>query len=103
MPAPDRARAPINQPGWSPLHYAAAGPEPKIVALLLERGAIVDAEAPNRSTPLMMAAGYGKEESVRGCCSRAVPIPSAPTTETSRLPSWRAARAATGLPALIGG
>ena len=57
--------APINQSGWSPLHYAAAGPEPKIVALLLERGAVVDAEAPNRSTPLMMAAGYGKEESVR--------------------------------------
>ena len=57
--------APVNQPGWSPLHYAASGPEPKIVALLLERGAVVDAEAPNRNTPLMMAAGYGKEESVR--------------------------------------
>jgi ankyrin repeat protein len=57
--------APVNQPGWSPLHYAATGPEPKIVQLLLERGAIVDAESPNRTTPLMMAARYGKEESVK--------------------------------------
>jgi len=57
--------APVNQPGWSPLHYAATGPEPKIVQLLLERGATVDAESPNRTTPLMMAARYGKEESVK--------------------------------------
>lgn len=57
--------APVNQAGWSPLHYAATGPEPKIVQLLLERGAIVDAESPNRSTPLMMAARYGKEDSVK--------------------------------------
>ncbi len=57
--------APVNQPGWSPLHYAATGPEPKIVQLLLERGATVDAESPDRTTPLMMAARYGKEESVK--------------------------------------
>ncbi len=57
--------APVNKAGWSPLHYAATGPEPKIVQLLLERGAVVDAESPNRSTPLMMAARYGKEESVK--------------------------------------
>lgn len=56
--------APVNQPGWAPLHYAATGPEPKIVRLLLERGAVVDAESPNRTTPLMMAARYGKEDSV---------------------------------------
>ena len=24
--------APVNKPGWSPLHYAATGPDPKIVA-----------------------------------------------------------------------
>jgi hypothetical protein len=57
--------APVNKSGWSPLHYAATGPEPKIVQLLLERGAVVDAESPNRTTPLMMAARYGKEDSVR--------------------------------------
>jgi ankyrin repeat protein len=57
--------APVNQPGWSPLHYAATGPEPKIVRVLLERGAVVDAESPNRNTPLMMAARYGKEDSVK--------------------------------------
>ncbi len=56
--------APVNQAGWTPLHYAATGPEPRIVRLLLERGAVVDAESPNRTTPLMMAARYGKEDSV---------------------------------------
>jgi ankyrin repeat protein len=57
--------APLDKPGWSPLHYAASGPEPRIVGLLLERGARVDAESPDRTTPLMMAARYGKEESVK--------------------------------------
>lgn len=51
--------AAVNRSGWSPLHYAASGPEPKVVALLLARGANVDALSPNGSTPLMMAAGYG--------------------------------------------
>lgn len=53
-----------HQEGWSPIHYAATGPEPKIVALLLDRGAPIEAKSPNRSTPLMMAAGYGAEASV---------------------------------------
>lgn len=57
--------APIDKPGWTPLHYAASGSDPSIVKLLLDRGASVDALAPNRNTPLMMAAGYGKEDSVR--------------------------------------
>ena len=57
--------AAVNRPGWAPLHYAASGPEPKVVALLLERGAVVDAPSPNRSTALMMAARYGSEDSVR--------------------------------------
>jgi uncharacterized protein len=56
--------AAVHQPGWSPLHYAATGPEPKIVAMLLDRGAPVDARAPNGSTPLMMAAQYGSETTV---------------------------------------
>ena len=57
--------AKVNQPGWSALHYAATGPEPKIVQLLIERGAEIDAASPNGSTPLMMAAQYGSEDSVR--------------------------------------
>lgn len=56
--------AQVNRPGWSPLHYAATGPEPTVVKLLLDRGAAIDAESPNRSTPLMMAAQYGSEASV---------------------------------------
>jgi len=57
--------AQVNQSGWAPLHYAATGPEPKIVQLLLERGAEIDAPSPNGTTPLMMAAQYGSEDSVR--------------------------------------
>jgi ankyrin repeat protein len=56
--------ASISQDGWNPLHYAATGPEPKIVALLLERGAPIEARSPNGTTALMMAAGYGNEQSV---------------------------------------
>lgn len=56
--------AAINRAGWTPLHYAASGPEPKLVALLLERGALVDASSPNRTTAVMMAARYGPDESV---------------------------------------
>ena len=57
--------AAVNRPGWTPLHYAASGPEPKVLALLLDRGAVVDAPSPNRTTALMMAARYGSEDSVR--------------------------------------
>lgn len=56
--------AQINRSGWTPLHYAASGPEPKVVAYLLDRAAAIDAAAPNGSTALMMAARYGNEESV---------------------------------------
>ena len=56
--------ASISQAGWNPLHYAASGPEPKIVALLLQRGAPIEARSPNGTTALMMAAGYGNEQSV---------------------------------------
>jgi ankyrin repeat protein len=54
--------AQIERQGWTPLHYAASGPEPKAVALLLDRGAAIDAPSPNRSTPVMMAARYGSED-----------------------------------------
>lgn len=54
----------IHKPGWSPIHYGATGPNTEVVALLLDRGAPINAESPNRSTPLMMAARYGTEASV---------------------------------------
>jgi ankyrin repeat protein len=53
--------AAVNRPGWTPLHYAATGPEAQAVALLLEQGAEVDAPSPNRTTPLMMACRYGTD------------------------------------------
>jgi ankyrin repeat protein len=56
--------AQVERPGWTPLHYAATGPEPRAVALLLDRGAAIDAPSPNHTTPLMMAARYGEEASV---------------------------------------
>jgi len=55
------AGAALNRPGWTPLHYAASGLDAALVGDLLERGADVNAESPNRSTPLMMAARYGAE------------------------------------------
>lgn len=56
--------AAIEREGWTPLHYAASGPQPSTVAWLLERGAHVDSRSPNGTTPLMMAARYGSEDSV---------------------------------------
>lgn len=63
-----RRGAQVNRPGWTPLHYAATGKSDQAVAitrLLLEHHAYIDAESPNRSTPLMMAARYGRAEVVR--------------------------------------
>ena len=51
--------AQVNREGWTPLHYAASGNEQAAVVLLLERGAQLDARAPNGNTPLMLAAGFG--------------------------------------------
>ncbi len=56
--------AKVNKDGWTPLHYAATGPEPKIVSLLLARGAELEAESPNKNTALMMAVRFGPEASV---------------------------------------
>lgn len=56
--------AAINREGWTPLLYAASGGGTDVVRWLLDQGAAIDAPAPNRSTPLMMAARYGASESV---------------------------------------
>jgi ankyrin repeat protein len=57
--------AKVQKPGWSPVHYAATGPSTELLAMLLDRGAEINALAPNRNTPLMMAARYGPEDSVK--------------------------------------
>jgi uncharacterized protein len=62
--------AQINRDGWAPLHYAASGPEPKVVAMLLDDGARINAPSPNRTTPLMMAARYGPEDATTLLISR---------------------------------
>ncbi len=61
-------KAEVNKPGWAPLHYAAANAEPvglDLVRLLLEHHAYIDAESPNKTTPLMMAARYGSPQVVQ--------------------------------------
>ena len=56
--------AEINRPGWTALHYAAASGSLPIVRNLLEHSAYIDAESPNKTTPLMMAARAGHEKVV---------------------------------------
>lgn len=51
--------AEVNKPGWTPLHYAAAIGNNEIVRMLLDKAAYIDAESPNKTTPLMMAARGG--------------------------------------------
>ncbi|MFL6719631.1 MAG: ankyrin repeat domain-containing protein [Burkholderiaceae bacterium] len=48
-----------NQTGWAALHYAAAVGNNQIVQLLLDHYAYIDAESPNQTTPIMMAARGG--------------------------------------------
>ncbi|MDY7572904.1 ankyrin repeat domain-containing protein [Actimicrobium sp. CCI2.3] len=52
-------KAEVNRPGWTALHYAAAVGANDIVQLLLDRYAYIDAESPNKTTPIMMAARSG--------------------------------------------
>jgi ankyrin repeat protein len=55
----------VNKPGWAPLHYAATGGHLEILQLLLDNYAFIDAESPNGTTPLMMAAMYGSTAAVK--------------------------------------
>lgn len=57
--------AQINRPGWTALHYAAASGSTAIIRRLLDEAAFIDAESPNRTTPLMMAARGGHVEAVQ--------------------------------------
>jgi len=57
--------ADVNKTGWTPLHYAATQGDVAVIQLLLDESAYIDAESPNGSTPLMMAAMYGTPESAK--------------------------------------
>jgi len=57
--------ADVNKTGWAPLHYAATKGHVNVIRILLEHHAYIDAESPNKSTPLMMAAMYGSPEAVK--------------------------------------
>ena len=57
--------ADVNKPGWAPLHYAATHGHLAVMQLLIEENAYLDAESPNGSTPLMMAAHYGTPSAVK--------------------------------------
>ncbi|MEJ6023251.1 ankyrin repeat domain-containing protein [Ramlibacter sp. PS4R-6] len=57
--------ADVVKTGWTPLHYAATNGHIPVMELLIEEHAYIDAEAPNGTTPLMMAAMYGTPAAVR--------------------------------------
>lgn len=57
--------AEINRPGWTALHYASAVGNLHIMGKLLEHSAYIDAESPNKTTPLMMAARAGHQQGVQ--------------------------------------
>ncbi|MFT7773650.1 ankyrin repeat domain-containing protein [Roseateles sp.] len=56
--------AAINRQGWTPLHYACAGPDNGVAAFLIAQGAEINARSENGTTPLMMAARYGNSDLV---------------------------------------
>lgn len=56
--------AKAQRAGWAPIHYAASGPSTELTKLLLDRGASVDAESPNGTTPLMLAAQHAPQATV---------------------------------------
>lgn len=57
--------ADVNKTGWTPLHYASTHGHLEIMRLLLDNHAYIDAESPNKTTPLMMAASYGTPAAVK--------------------------------------
>ena len=54
----------VNRPGYTALHFAAAAGDDEITRILLDHFAYIDAEAPAKYTPLMMAAREGHDSTV---------------------------------------
>lgn len=65
-----KAGATVAHDGWAPLHYAAFEGRDKLIDELLAAGADVNAPAPNKATPLMLAARNGNIEVVRRLLAR---------------------------------
>lgn len=59
------AGAEIQHPGWTALHYAAIQGLPDMAAYLVDKGAAVDAKAPNGQTALMLAANRNQADLVQ--------------------------------------
>lgn len=58
-------KAEVNKTGWTPLHFAAANGHVEVIRFLLEQHAYIDAESPNGTTPLMMAARQAQLSAAR--------------------------------------
>lgn len=54
-----------NQEGWTTLHYAATSGHADVIRLLIEKNVYVDAESPNKTTPLMMAARFNHQPAAK--------------------------------------
>ncbi len=58
-------KAEVNKAGWTALHFAAANGHVELIRFLLEHHAYIDAESPNGTTPLMMAARQAQPSAAR--------------------------------------